>query len=91
MNKLNHTVLASLALCVVAFTQSAIAEEQVKSDLVTKSLPQSAVIKPVNTNVPPGYGNATPSTKDSKISGVPSANSKSKMCMMPNGQMAPCK
>ena len=91
MNKLNHTVLASLALCAVAFTQSAIAEEQVKSDLVTKSLPQSAVIKPVNTTVPPGYGNATPSTKDSKISVAPSANSKSKMCMMPNGQMAPCK
>ncbi len=88
---LNRTILASLALCAVALTQSATAEEHIKSDVITKSLPQPAVIKPVNTTVPPGYGNATPSTKDSKISDAPSANSKSKMCMMPNGQMAPCK
>jgi hypothetical protein len=86
MNKLNHTVLASLALCAVAFTQSAIAEEQVKSDVITKSLPQPAVIKPVNTTVPPGYGNATPSTKKPTVSNTTSTNSKG--C---NPPIIPCK
>ena len=90
MNKLNRTVLASLALCAVAFTQSAVADDQVKSDSTIKSISPSAVTKPVNTNVPPGYGAATPSTKKSKISDSPSANGKSKVCMMPNGQMVPC-
>ena len=91
MNALNRTIFASLALCAQAFSQSAAADDQVKSDSTIKSTPQSAVIKPVNTTIPSGYGNATPSTKDSKKSVAPSANSKSKMCMMPNGQMAPCK
>ncbi|CAN1522655.1 hypothetical protein MCEORH2_01175 [Methylophilaceae bacterium] len=91
MNLHNRTIFASLALCALAFAQSATADDQVKSDSTIKSTPQSAVIKPVNTTVPPGYGKATPSTKESKISDAPSANSKSKMCMMPNGQMAPCK
>lgn len=91
MNILNRTILARLALCALVFAQSASAQDQVKSDSAIKSIPQSALVKPVNTTVPPGYGDAKPSTKKPTISDAPSANGKSKMCMMPNGQMAPCK
>ena len=83
---LNRTILASLALCAVALTQSATAEEHIKSDVITKSLPQPAVIKPVNTTVPPGYGNATPSTKKPTVSNTTSTNSKG--C---NPPIIPCK
>jgi len=86
MNKLSRSVIASLALCAAAFTQSVVAEEQVKSDVITKSLPQPAVIKPVNTTVPPGYGNATPSTKKPTVSNTTSTNSKG--C---NPPIIPCK
>lgn len=80
---LNRTILASLALCAVALTQSATAEEHIKSDVITKSLPQPAVIKPVNTTVPPGYGDAKPSTKKPTISDAPSTNGKPAICIYP--------
>ena len=84
MNKHNHTVLASLALCAVAFTQSAIAEEQVKSDSTIKSNPKPAgLTKPVNTTVPPAYGNATPTTKDLKVKNTPKSDKKTKDCKYP--------
>ena len=85
MNKLNRTLLA---LCAVAFTQSAVADDQVKSDSTIKSIPQSAVIKPVNTTVPPSYGAVTPTTKKPTVNNTPSANSKGKDC---SASIIPCK
>jgi hypothetical protein len=83
MNMLNRTILASLALCAVALTQSASAQDQVKSDSAIKSIPQSAVVKPVNTTVPPGYGDAKPSTKKPTISDAPTTNGKPAICIYP--------
>ncbi len=45
MNKLNRTLLASLALCAVTFAQSAAAQDQVKSNGMTKSPPP---VTPIN-------------------------------------------
>lgn len=82
MNVLNRTLLASLVLCTVAFAQNAVADDQVKPDSPIKSVPQPAVItKPVNTTVPPGYGNATPTTKNPKVGATPTA--KGKVCLPP--------
>lgn len=83
MNKLNRTILVSLALCTVAFAQSASAQDQVKLDSTIKSIPQSAVVKPVNTTVPSGYGDATPSTKKAKVSDAPTAKGKPAICIYP--------
>lgn len=83
MNSLNRTVLLSLILCAVAFVQSAVAQDQVESDSSIKSIPQSAVIKPVNTTVPPGYGAVTPSTKKAKVSDAPTAKGKPTICIYP--------
>ncbi len=45
MNKLNRTLLASLALCAVTFAQNVAAENQVKSNGMTKNPPP---VKPIN-------------------------------------------
>jgi hypothetical protein len=74
MNKHNHTVLASLALCAVAFTQSTIAEEQVKSDVITKSLPQPAPLKPISVPTKPAKN---------KINNTPKSDKKTKDCKYP--------
>ena len=83
MKVINRTLLATLTLCAIAFTHAAYAEDQVKSDVVK-------IKNPIKITNPIDVKSLPAPTKD-KLSDAPSANSKTKMCMMPNGQMVPCK
>ncbi|MCF8193283.1 MAG: hypothetical protein K9J03_03735 [Candidatus Methylopumilus sp.] len=74
MNILNRTVLAGLALCSMTFAQSAVAQDQVKSDVITKSLPQPAPLKPISVPTKPAKN---------KINNTPKSDKKTKDCKYP--------
>ncbi len=68
MNKLNRTLLASLALCAVTFAQSAAAQDQVKSNGMTKSPPP---VTPINVPSAPASAPAK-----NKINSAPTPEAK---------------
>ncbi|CAN6134246.1 hypothetical protein MCETRH20_01084 [Methylophilaceae bacterium] len=76
MNILNRTILASLALCTVAFAQSAAAQEQ-KFPSTTISL-DAAQVKPVGSTVPP-----VSKPTQVKPSNTPTPDVKTKHCKYP--------
>jgi hypothetical protein len=81
MNAINRTLLATLTVCAIAFTHSAYAQDQVKSDAVKIKNPVK-IAKPIDVKT-------LPQPTQDKLSGAPSSNSK--MCLSPIGQMVPCK
>ncbi len=78
MKVINRTLLAALTLCAIAFTHSAYAQDQVKSDAVKIKNPVK-ITNPIDAKTQP-----TP-TQD-KLSDAPSANSKTKCGLSPIGQ-----
>ena len=76
MNILNRTILASLALCTVAFAQSAAAQET-KFPSMTISL-DAAQVKPGDSTVPPVSKPA-----QVKPTNTPTPDVKTKRCKYP--------
>jgi hypothetical protein len=74
MKVIYRTLLASLTLCAIAFSHNAAAQDEVKSDVITKSIPQPVLVKPISAP-------ATP-TKN-KINNTPTADVKTKHCKYP--------